>query len=67
MGGWPVLEHNPLQTDGGKTTSKFPYEVGYVCVCAMPSSTCAEGKKCNHRFPSEGDLKEEKNKIKSNH
>lgn len=63
VGGWPVLEHNPLQTDGRKMTSKFAHEVGYVCVCAMHSSTCAEKKKCNHRFPSEGDLKGEK-KIK---
>lgn len=64
VGGWPVLEHNPLQTDGRKMTSKFAHEVGYVCVCAMHSSTCAEKKKCNHRFPSEGDLKRKK---KSNH
>lgn len=66
MGGWPVLEHNPLQTDGRKMTSKFSHEVGYVCVCAMHSSTCAEKKKCNHRFPSEGDLKERERERKEN-
>lgn len=54
VGGWPVLEHSLLQTDGRKMTSKFSHEVGYVCICAMHSNTCAE-KKCNHRFPSEGD------------
>lgn len=44
VGGWPVLEHSLLQTDGRKMTSKFSHEVGYVCICAMHSSTCAEKK-----------------------
>lgn len=44
VGGWPVLEHSLLQTDGRKMTSKLSHEVGYVCICAMHSSTCAEKK-----------------------
>lgn len=50
VGAWPVLEHSLLQTDGRKMTSKFSHEVGYVCICAMHSSTCAEKKKMSSQI-----------------
>ena len=35
-------------------TSKFSHEVGYVCICAMHSSTCAEKKIVITDFPQKG-------------
>ena len=41
-------------------TSKFSHEVGYVCICAMHSSTCAEKKKMSSQISLRRGLKKKK-------